>query len=301
MSEEKKYHDFLDGKVSREELDPEIAAFLDNTSQLKVPKGSKSNLEIWDTIASEVDKTEEKETKTIGLKGWQVMAIAAVITLLIVALPQILQNSDPEIFEARTTIAQTQSVDLPDGSQVTLNAASEINYEGADERVVRLKGEAFFEVEKGVPFKVITGNGIVEVLGTSFNVKSRGDVFEVSCKTGKVAVSIESTDQAKKLLPGEGIVKDLDTVRFTTLNEEIIGKWSSGEFYFEAKPLEEVLAEIQRQFNVEVTSDTLEQRLFTGYFNNESLDLALTIVCEPLGLQYKITDNEKVIITEGPQ
>ena len=301
MSEEKKYHDFLNGGGSNEELDPEIAAFLKKTSDLKAPTPSKSNSKIWEAIEEKIESPEEKKTKIIGLKGWQVMAIAAVITLLIVALPRLLQNGEPQILEAQTTIAQTTSVDLPDGSKVTLNAESTIQYEGADERTIKLQGEAFFDVEKGVPFKVITENGTVTVLGTSFNVKSRGEVFEVSCKTGEVAVSVDDSDQVNNLLPGEGLIKDVDTIRFTALNEDIIGKWSSGEFYFESKPLEEVLDELQRQFNVEVRSDTLEQRLFTGYFNNENLDLALMIICEPLGLLYEITNDDKVIITESSQ
>ena len=39
-----------------------------------------------------------------------------------------------------------------------------------DERIIQLRGEAFFEVEKGSRFVVQTGKGAVEVLGTSFNV-----------------------------------------------------------------------------------------------------------------------------------
>ena len=102
-----------------------------------------------------------------------------------------------------TENAQQLALSLPDGSKVKVNAATEIRYtpgKWKKERRIQLDGEAFFEVTKGESFVVETKLGNVEVLGTSFNVKSRDGIFEVSCRTGKVRVS--SGDSRQVLTPG---------------------------------------------------------------------------------------------------
>src|SRR5690606_24206533 len=75
----------------------------------------------------------------------------------------------------------TYGVTLPDGSKVWLNAGSTLTYPSrfnAEERVVSLEGEAYFEVRKsqtpagGMPFRVFTKGQTIEVLGTVFNVSA---------------------------------------------------------------------------------------------------------------------------------
>src|SRR3546814_12659628 len=64
---------------------------------------------------------------------------------------------------------------LSDGTKVWLNSASTLKYPSqfaASERIVNLEGEAYFEVSKGVPFKVLSHGQTVEVLGTQFNVSA---------------------------------------------------------------------------------------------------------------------------------
>jgi len=296
--EEKKYHDYLNQEGASDGLDPEIADFLNKSSNIQVPKSTRSKTDIWNAIDKAADEEpDESNTKTISVNLWQIISVAAVIALLILAIPRFLSEKKNEPIIAQTAMAEKEDLQLPDGSKIALNASSKVSYEESDERIVKLEGEAFFEVEKGVPFKVVTSNGIVTVLGTSFNVKSRGDQFEVDCKTGKVNVSIPEKAFDTDLLPGNKVITEADTVRKLTIDEAIIAKWQIGEFYFEAKPLDEVLDEIRRQFNVVIDADSTENKTFTGYFNNANLDLALTIVCEPLGLQYEILSDNKVIIT----
>src|SRR3546814_14192476 len=64
---------------------------------------------------------------------------------------------------------------LSDGTKVWLHSASTLKYPSqfaASERIVNLEGEAYFEVSKGVQFKVLRHGQTVEVLGTQFNVRS---------------------------------------------------------------------------------------------------------------------------------
>ena len=69
---------------------------------------------------------------------------------------------------------------LADGSKVWLNAGSMLRYPPrfpTGERLVELKGEAFFDVAgaAGSPFRVLIRDAEVEVLGTSFDVMAYDD------------------------------------------------------------------------------------------------------------------------------
>ena len=72
------------------------------------------------------------------------------------------------------------------------SAGSELNYNASkwgEKRELELKGEAFFDVEKGKRFDVNTELGKISVLGTEFNVLSRDSIFKVSCYEGLVQVT----------------------------------------------------------------------------------------------------------------
>ena len=74
-----------------------------------------------------------------------------------------------------STNIQTQCIQLPDGSKVTLNRHSQLSYPETfnKERIVKLNGEAYFEVNKtGHPFTVSTQGMQIEVLGTTFNISA---------------------------------------------------------------------------------------------------------------------------------
>ncbi|MBK6947309.1 MAG: FecR domain-containing protein [Haliscomenobacter sp.] len=144
-----------------------------------------------------------------------------------------------------TENAQQLALDLPDGSRVNVNAATELTYQPKSwkkERRVHLEGEAFFQVEKGEPFIVETDLGKVEVLGTSFNVKSREGYFEVDCFTGKVRVTNQNGSM-QVLNPGQSTRIDLASGALTTpavYDPGLTATWREGKFYFQEATLKEV-------------------------------------------------------------
>ncbi|WKK81633.1 FecR family protein [Marivirga arenosa] len=90
-----------------------------------------------------------------------------------------------------------KAVDLPDGSIVFLNQNSELEYvESFNERKVAIKGECYFSiVESDKPFTVQGELGIVEVLGTEFNLKSDSENMEVEVEEGEVSLSVEGKSE----------------------------------------------------------------------------------------------------------
>lgn len=191
---------------------------------------------------------------------------------------------------------------LPDNSTVELNADSKISFKRkawSDERIVELEGEAFFDVEKGSTFKVITPSGQVEVLGTSFNVNTRNNELSVKCKTGRVRVTAQGDEKiltpgkatkTNKDKPGLELVYDIDV-------NQAIG-WRDGNYYFQNVPLKVAFEEMERQYDVTIQASSavsakLGSWLFSGDLNN-----ALKQVCFPNNLSFK-EQGKTVIISES--
>lgn len=245
---------------------------------LRVP-AIKTKDEAWQQFVASL---QGKVAKTRSLK-YAFIAMAASIAIIIGLLG---------IYEHETHIwcqpASMQTVSLPDGSEVTLNAASEINFKKMSwnsNRSVKLNGEAFFRVKKGSRFEVITPNGKVIVLGTSFNVFARNNRLEVYCKTGKVAVITKDTSL---ITPGAKTISLNGQASRTIVAEKHESSWQKGDFWFTNEPLDEVIAELERQFDITIIHSNLSNRYYTGYFNRKSLKEALGTVFHPMQLQFEI-------------
>ena len=149
-------------------------------------------------------------------------------------------------------------------------------------------------MEKGQTFDVITNNGIVTVVGTEFNVKSRKDYFEVICFEGIVKVSSDTI--VRQLLAG-------DTYRI--LNKQFIQdktddenpQWTNNRSSFKAIPLKVVFEELERQYDVKVTfKNTDTSRIFTGVFVNDNIENALISITKPMNLTFEISSPNQVLI-----
>jgi len=197
--------------------------------------------------------------------------------------------------EVQTLAGEKTTIELPDRSQVILNSMSEISFnEGKweDKRQVELEGEAFFKVAKGEQFDVVTDQGTISVLGTQFNVKQRENYFEVRCYEGLVRV--QTKDTIKKLAIGETlrIYDGLLSFSTTTYPEP---QWTRNSSSFKSVPYYQVLAEIERQYNIIIEySGEKKFLLFTGGFVHDSLENALNSISEPLELTYKIDSSNQV-------
>jgi len=193
-----------------------------------------------------------------------------------------------------TGFAESTSFTLPDASEVILNADSEARYKKsswASNREVKLTGEAYFKVSKGKTFEVISENGVVTVIGTQFNVKSRENYFEVVCYEGLVKV----THQLKEVMlsPGNSFKVYGGTIVEEMELADTEPSWLHHESIFKSVPLIQVLNEIERQFDIRIQTETIDtNRLFTGGFRHEDLDAALKSVCVPMNLAFvKNQDN----------
>jgi len=243
----------------------------------------------WERLSTRIGESESTSRRNFR-PAW--IGIAASIALAIGFFT--LFSSSP--VEVSTQLAEHIVHVLPDGSSVTLNADSRLSYDAKtfeDQRILELSGEAFFEVEKGSSFKVQTQQGTVTVLGTSFNVFDRDALFAVTCETGKVAVE-SGTD---KVILSPGLKADNSKGALTEeLRDVASNAWIMGSYAFVENNFEAVLEEVERQFAVDISNPDLSGRLFTGEFDSKDLETTLTVICEPMGLDYSI-DGESIVIT----
>ena len=156
---------------------------------------------------------------------------------------------------------------LPDKSRVNLNAKSSISYHPywwKINRKVTLAGEAFFEVQKGKKFTVVSEKGITQVLGTSFNIYAREEIYKVTCITGTVKVRsrlgyeaiIKPNSKAEINRNGEiNVLTNIET--FPEIS------WRKNIFLFTAMPVHAVFTEIERQYGVKIDTEVKDESLYT--------------------------------------
>jgi len=155
--------------------------------------------------------------------------------------------------------------------------------------------EAFFKVKEGEKFSVVTKDGSVDVLGTSFNVKSRFRLFMVSCYTGKVRVWTEYEETV--LTPGMEC-KLLENKFINTTNNLETPLWLSGESRFDNTPILTVIEELEMIYDISIVDKRINANLkFTGWVPHNDLDAAAKIVFEPLNISFnKLQDNKYEVI-----
>lgn len=261
----------------------------------EVPSGV-TKAEAWEAIQERIGTHQKApKGKVISIRriAW-VSAAAACIALAVFAIwPR----------EEWIEFAQIQkgeyAIELPDGSQVWLNADSRLKYEKsewADGRTVHLQGEGYFEVEKGSTFSVHTDLGEVTVLGTSFNVYDRESDLEVECYTGKVGVEMDQDEVV--LTPGKAtsaLNGSLSEV-FTIENES--PEWKEGYYRFYNEDATRIFNELERQFGCTIELPSGLEKRSTCEFDCLDLNQTLTIVCLSMDLDYTIDKNLKVTIWE---
>ena len=149
----------------------------------------------------------------------------------------------------RTPRGGQYKLQLPDGSQVWLNAESSIYFPAAftgNTREVSVTGELYFEIAKNKdqPFIVKTKTDKIMVLGTAFNINSYED--EGAVKTSLLQGSVKVGDTFIK--PGQAFQ---DGKLYQTNVEQDIA-WKNGYFSFDNVGIKEMARQIERWYDVKV-------------------------------------------------
>ncbi|WP_422106366.1 FecR family protein [Winogradskyella sp.] len=192
-----------------------------------------------------------------------------------------------------TGFGQQLVINLPDGSKVNLNANSSLEHSRffwTKNRTVDLEGEAFFDVEKGQTFSVITESGTVSVLGTEFNVRAREKSFGLQCFEGKVKFEDAKANNAI-LTAGDAIIivnGNIEKYEVSTAKP----LWLDGVSSFNNQTLKTVIDELSSQYNIRIKNKNVDlSQRFTGSFVHNDIETALKTVLVPMDIKYTLQNS----------
>lgn len=247
------------------------------------------------------------------------------------AMPPAEQSADRQAFAAsyQTAVGEQATESLSDGSVIRLNTDTRVEVELSDTgRIVRLRrGEAFFDVAHDTerPFEVHAGGGIVQALGTAFNVRlgANGDV-EVAVTSGRVSVEPSSAsrqsgaarapgvaaarpDPPRTLSEGEvGTFEPdppdgdarLQVARFEPVDLDIKLAWQRGMLIFRGEPLEAMLEEAGRYTTVrfEIADRDIADVRVGGYFRAGDVEGLLTALRENFRIEADRVNGERIVL-----
>jgi ferric-dicitrate binding protein FerR (iron transport regulator) len=174
--------------------------------------------------------------------------------------------------------------------------------------VVELTGQAFFDVEsdRDRPFFIKTGNSLIKVVGTAFDVRSYAGEKEIQVvvSEGTVEFSREE-DESDPLILNEGYIGKM-TVTDGSLRMEkaedmdLYLGWMNGRLIFREKPLEDVITDISRWYDVQIVMDLEDQSILENRFTADLKTRSVRDVMEVLAMSMEIDfeiEDETVRIT----
>jgi ferric-dicitrate binding protein FerR (iron transport regulator) len=194
---------------------------------------------------------------------------------------------------------------LADGTVVWLNAASSLRFPVAfvaNERLVELKGEAYFEVKKDAkkPFRVTLENGSqIEVKGTSFNINAYQDEEFLRTTLVEGKINFLFNGRAKSLLPLQQIkfdkaLNEMELLVDVDIYDEIA--WKNDLFIFKSMDVKSIMRIISRWYDIDVVyQGKINPETFSGIVSSKSNLSQVLKIMEAGGIQFKI-EGRKIVV-----
>ncbi|TBO40587.1 FecR family protein [Pedobacter kyonggii] len=251
----------------------------------------------------------QENSRTIIKKLWAYGIAASLVMTIVIAGLELLPFSKADHREQITwkTISadagKVIALNLPDGSNVWLNAGSTLSYpdhfNSQHLRNIRLSGEAYFEVKHDSqhPFVVESDSIKTTVYGTAFNVRAypNESAVAVAVNSGKIGVNTKNATETADpifLLSADRLIYHKTSKAFTRSKIAIsdINGWQKGLIVFEQRPIKEVFDELSRRFNVDFSTDRLSNGSckLTARFENKPL----SVILKTLHTAMNITSNQ---------
>lgn len=204
-----------------------------------------------------------------------------------------------------TPMGGQYQLSLPDGSKVWLNSGSSIRFPTAfigKERVVELKGEAYFDIteNKKMPFIVRTNKSMdIKVLGTQFNVMAYDDEKSINTTLVEGSVQILKESGTAFLEPGQAAILNKGTGKIKVAEADIdeAVAWKNGYFIFSNENIESIMRKVSRWYNIEVDyQGNLSNKDFVGAISRDKNISELLKMLELTGAIHFKVDGRRVTV-----
>jgi len=249
-------------------------------------------------------EAEKRGRRTTEIMKW-VMRIAGILVLPLMVIwgvsgyftTKARQQAWVEIKAPAWTRAQFT---LPDGTTGWLNSKSSIRYnlDFVNDRNVILDGEAFFDVfhDARKPFRVMTDDVVLKVLGTRFNIASYDDEpkVEVVLEEGSLIFNDLDMNKTYSMKPNDLVTYDKANRNFTTevVQPQKYLSWKEGKLVFRNDPLDVICRRLERWYNVdvEVNIGSVDNLRLRATFVDENLEQVLDLLRRSLPIDYTVQD-----------
>ncbi|MBC9933454.1 FecR family protein [Chitinophaga qingshengii] len=254
----------------------------------------------FDTAAAwaKVDQVLQQpvvSAKTVRLPVIKLVAAAVLLIALTAGAWWIASRPSLKVQELAANDGKIRTLELADKSVITLRPGARIKYSEGAERVVTLEGEAFFDVatDPRRPFLVKTPNqSVVEVLGTSFSVKTADAHTTVIVASGKVRLGMENDTSSVILTSGQKGTWGNGELSAVNNDDPNFMAWKTGILQFNDQSLVEILPQLTDFYGKVIRIEdgyqaTAAQQKATISFQNQSCDEVLHELQLLLGFNYK--------------
>ncbi|MCG8310219.1 MAG: FecR domain-containing protein [Cytophagales bacterium] len=278
-----KYDQLLREEIDNVEWQPENEAILINNPGI-------------DEVLDRIKGAEEQRFKQNFM---MLSKLAAVFIGFLIAIVFVFDQATKEHVKiVSAPFGETLKLQLPDKTNVTLNANSKIRYSSElDEDLVRevwVEGEAYFSVCRNEQkFIVHTRNLDVEVLGTEFNVNDRRKRTKVVLEEGKIKLNLSDVNKSILMQPGELVEyskseaditqRVVDTKKFTS--------WTDNKIVFDETPLWEVsqILEDIHGLRIEFKNHDHRYERFTGIYELQEPHVIVSALERAFDFKTKMT------------
>ena len=245
----------------------------------------------------------------------RLLRVAAVLILFIITSYLLFKiPTKSEINNFHVSSGNIQTINLTDGSKITLDAGSILKFPKqftGNRREVYLNGEGFFQIspDPDKPFIVRTNNAVITVLGTAFNIRAwqQYQKTTVAVAEGKVALNMASktnSDNEIALTKNQmSIIKEGEIpTPPQNINISDYISWQQRQMYFKSVPLQEVLDQLERWYGLEfqLPDKSAGSNRVTIYIENKPIAEILDVIALMNNYQY-IRDGKKVIFKPQEQ
>ncbi len=241
----------------------------------------------WTNIQARIDSHP-------SLLSWNwVVKVAAVMLLALGLSYYFLGNESGRLAASKQVefVAESsiEKIELPDGSIIHLNQGSKVSFDpefAGKDRIVSLVGEAFFDVARDEkrPFIIDTESTRTEVLGTSFVIKEDGNKTMLTVVSGKVRFAAGPTEGKIFLKGDRGLFENGQISKTRNLDINFMS-WQTGQIVFKNSPLPQVIADLERHYQVSFTLEAKSSLKLTSKFDNQPLSEVISIISATLDVK----------------
>ena len=270
-------------------------------------------LELWDDLAVTRYMPAEPEHANTATrqKAWAAVAVAACFVFALMLAPQWLTpTAEPSYYS--TQLGERSTVELEDGSLITLNTDSrlQVEFSRSERKVTLSRGEVYFEVDHNAsrPFVVDIGSAEVRVLGTKFNILRSDQSSQITVTSGVVRVTELGNPGSRApavelLYANQSVAADRNGLQRPSQVDAVTAlAWRNGNIIAEAMPLGKLVAELARyhERRIIVTDSALAQTTVSGIFPIDQPEVILKALEHSIGVQGVELEDSSILLIKTP-